>query len=277
VSDDKKQSGSDTGTAALVIASAVVGADIYDKTKHTPLAVAVGTLGAGAAVWGRISGRVKERFDRFMASWSSQAESELPPPGEERDRAVEESGDVLIEHVQLLMRALDPAVIPALGRLAAPYIAGAKPDAFFRGATRMISEFSEGQLVDAQRIFHATWGVPVDISGAYVSTSGPPFRVYWRETKIRLKGGWLVKVPWAIDDAEPVFRAMRLAGLADNDPMGSSDFSVGPGLLYLPRNIITRLARALGPPTGDSPPAPPDDPVPTPVAPPSRSGAADPR
>lgn len=245
---DEKQKKDASGSAALAIASVTAAAEVYEKTKLTPLAVAVGALGVGAVAWDRMKDSLQQRFDRAVASWSAEASDGLPPPGPERDRAVEESADVVIEHTQQLARGVDPAVAPALGRLAAMYVSrGRNPDDFFRGATRWLSDLSAEEFADAQRIFRGVWGTPPSDAHVSLTVAGAPIHVTWGPSK--MKQHWKVDIEGPPQSAVRILRSLRLNGLADDGEPGLMDLMIGPGKGTMPRTLAVDLAKILGPST----------------------------
>lgn len=248
MADEEKKKTPSADLTKVLGDGAVAAAVAYGTTHSSALAVGAAALKVGPAAWGRVVDFWRDRSQRATAEWAQAVEIELPPEGAARDRAVTESPEVILDHIRRLMEGVDPAVVPALGRLAGMYIAGQrKPDDFFRSTTRMLCDLTAAELVDAQRIFRAAWGIPPEIDYVYLSSYGDPLKVLWSQDKLRSAKGWGVEVLGDVPNVPRILRALRLAGIADDGPPGSMDMLLGPGLVGVPRETVMGLAKVLGP------------------------------
>lgn len=243
---DEEKKVSPPDMAKLVGDGAVAAAVAYGTTHSSAHALGAAMLKVGPAAWGSIVDFARDRIQRAKAAWGNAVEAELPPEGKERDRVVAASPEVILDHIRRLMEGVDPAVVPALGRLAGMYVAEErKPDDFFRGATRMLCDFTAEELDDARRIFSVVWGIPPEREYVFLVAAGDPVRVHWRKAKSKADGMWEVAVEESVQNAPRILRALRLAGLADDGPPGKMDLLLGPGMVSMRREAVFVLAKVL--------------------------------
>ncbi len=244
---DEEKKAPPTDLTKVLGDGAVAAAVAYGTTHSSALAVGAAVLKVGPAAWGRVVDFWRDRSQQATAAWAQAMESELPPEGAERDHAVEESPEVILDHIRRLMEGVDPAVVPALGRLAGMYVAGKrKPDDFFRGATRMLCDLTADELADAQHIFRAAWGIPPGREYAFLRAAGVPISVRWTQVKTQAAGAWEVPVEGDVQNGPRILRALRLAGLVDDGPPGKMDLLMGPGMVAMRREEALVLAKVLG-------------------------------
>jgi hypothetical protein len=120
------------GSAALAAAGSGWGTALWDKVKS----IAIGQLDLDRKVWWQ---NVIDHYDpgEQGADVRESISNRMNEPA---------AVGVLVESLRALADRLDPAVVPAMGTLAAEYLSKRlSPDAFLRGASRMLAELSAAE------------------------------------------------------------------------------------------------------------------------------------
>jgi hypothetical protein len=165
--------------------------------------------------------------------------------------------ETILRSVRAIGEAVDPAAVSPLALLAREYVREQKaPDAFFRGASRLLAELSATEVFDLRRL----------LSWVLVETARDDVTVNAHEWK--RVAGELRKVPWYIELLRDEFVGtttespnrdavttgisdpLRLFHLLRTNNLGSEGqgvaFDAGPGKVVLARVTIERLRRLLG-------------------------------
>jgi hypothetical protein len=151
------------------------------------------------------------------------------------------------ESIKGLLNAVDPSVVPAIGTLAAFYLERKKrPDDFFRGMVRMLSEFSEqeyisfvalmrkvrGHRTTEEEVFLFSW-TRNGRSTAEHQLPGDPKRKREYGTLGEFRG--LLRI----------FRLLKMHGLGADMPTGGFTGRGGPNVVRIYTTMVNRICRYL--------------------------------
>ncbi len=252
---DEIAKGSEAGTAVVAALATASG---------TALAVA-GAAAAAPYVVGKAIVWVIERNNVRMTKWFEAISNKF---GNEPDRVRERieskflhEGDrtsaTVLESADVLLRAVDDALVPAIGALTAEYLqGGCAPDAFFRGALRVLGELTASEagefsgFLDACAYAHEEQLEVIIEPGekdvSHAISDGRDFKL----TVQAFRGDRSADPPATISIASAAamrfFYLLKTHGLARDNPGGFFDTISGPQVLRIQRSTAQRL-RALFP------------------------------
>ena len=244
-SDAKDKVGTALDVAAAVGGAAVAGAS-------TPAIVATGGVVGVAGVLKLAVGAISRRNERRSLKWwnalvknsrgRSPVEVEEAIAARMDEPAVHET---VAQSVRTMLEAVDEAVVPILGSLAAEYLGdGRKPDWFFRGLARVLCDLDEDELTGLRGLVAALSEEPAEperlmslkiigrrgrLDVGLLRTPGnpDPEKAY----------AWLGAVPHAMR----IFYLLKINGLARDVPTGGFGESGGPYGLVISSDVVHRL------------------------------------
>ncbi len=227
-----------------------------------------GLLGAGAGTAGpllamvggwlqekrerRLSGFLGEYYRAGPAADPDAVEAELHARSE--DPLIQE---LVIEGLRAVDEVLADAVVPVLARLTREYVSNARgADWFFRGVRRVLSDLTNEE-------FEALRSIVQRVVAVGIPTAADPLRLEHHEghpskpegltcnwTEEPEDGG---KASWAgrkilgdAPHARRLFYLLKANGLGEDAPTGGFTSTGGPGVVYVPREVIDRLWVLLG-------------------------------
>jgi hypothetical protein len=194
---------------SIVAAAATATAGVL--TAQNPIATAVNAIAAAAPSFLEyVRGLFQRDTEQRVAGLLVGATREGETP-EEAARVIAEAGNdpatanTIVETMRRMTEALDPAVLPALGRLMRAYVdEGRAPDAFLRGSMRLLADLSADELEALRDLLSA-------IAGAI---NGQPFEIELVKLAAGGPGGrnalWITGIGTVRDDFPHARRLCRL-------------------------------------------------------------------
>jgi hypothetical protein len=219
------------------------------------LSVAVaGVAAAGPVLIGTAAAAICRRNNRRLERWYvSMARKLGRDPGavrEELEARMAADGDkvaaTILESVDCLMRAIDDAIVPSLGALAAKYIADDKAaDRFFRGVGRLLQDLSATELLGLRQM-----------SSNLAEAAGEHLQVVLFRDLVRDPNAPVTLEVTAFNadgthppethspapaDAARLFHLLKVHELGTDNPSGFMDNTSGPQVLRTERSTMQRL------------------------------------
>lgn len=207
----------------------------------TALAGPVGAIVAGGlvkAIGQLLRKRIGERGAARAEQFEEQVINAFDSPAEIETRLESrEFQEVTFQNFRRAMDAIDPCVLPALGRLTAMY-RDSSPDAFFRGTGRLLQDLGPDELIALRQLLSAA-----------ITLDEPVVQIVsWEKP-----GGWELlfskERPKPADEviglrrhlrAIPVLELMQRAGLLHEEGRAGQDMALTGGY-ELSKNTIERL------------------------------------
>lgn len=233
-------------------AGAALAGATFAASNNVGASIALGVVGT---VLDDVRAWVGNRRSRRLASWWESvvtASGSTPEATAERIRArLDEPavGETILQAVRRLEDFVDDAAIPALGALTAEYLReDRKPDAFFRGTVRVLSDCDAVDIAALRYVVEVASGRSgsdraLVVFGITIDPQARPFMRKGRDSSMN-RHAYLDREGL---DARRVIRLLENNGLADDSPIH------GGVAVELSADTIERLARVLAPVTSPDP------------------------